>query len=105
MAPPSMAFTTPYLKGGLRVVASRVSSSYKALELVLDLEQAGEASTNHVSEFVGLYVQQKCSLSNHITGVKEHSVHLNESTADKTTGRLTATLCHLQDHLQDGRVR
>ncbi|KAK7828919.1 hypothetical protein U0070_002149 [Myodes glareolus] len=54
--------------------------------LVLDLEQAGEASTNHVSEFVGLYVQQKCSLSNHITGVKEHSVHLNESTADKTTG-------------------
>lgn len=55
MAPPSLAFTTPYLKGGLRVVASKVSSSYKALGFVLDLEQAGEASTNHASEFVDLY--------------------------------------------------
>ncbi|XP_019483231.1 PREDICTED: 40S ribosomal protein S21 [Hipposideros armiger] len=43
---------------------------------------------NHANEFVDLYVQQKCSVSNHIIGAKDHaSIQMNVAEVDKVTGR------------------
>lgn len=53
---------------------------------MLDLEEAGTASTNHTSElmdareFVDLRVLQKGSMISIITGAKNHaSIHMNEA--------------------------
>lgn len=39
-------------------------------------------------EFMDLYVPQKCSVSNHIIGAKDHaSIQMNVAEVDKVTGK------------------
>ncbi|XP_015400114.1 40S ribosomal protein S21-like [Panthera pardus] len=43
---------------------------------------------NNAGKFMDLYVQQKCSASNHIISAKDHrSIQMNTAKIDKVTGK------------------
>uniref|UniRef100_A0A673U5H0 40S ribosomal protein S21 n=1 Tax=Suricata suricatta TaxID=37032 RepID=A0A673U5H0_SURSU len=48
---------------------------------------------NNAGKFMDLYVNQKCSTSNHIISVKDHrSVQMNIAKVDKVTSKLNVSL-------------
>jgi small subunit ribosomal protein S21e len=69
----------------------------------------GLSVQNDASEFVDLYMPQKCSASNHIIAAKDHaSIQMNVAKADRDTGQFngqfkTCGICRAICRMGEGK--